>query len=292
MSKFGIFIPTYNRKSPLCLNLLTRDSDIELNLCVRSELYDKGFYDELEKLDRVNIVKLGYGLTELGETRERIMEIVKLKNIDYCLMLDDGVKDIFDVANSNFSLTQVIECAIRVIEESENAIGFTFLKRHVLDENGKSIRELRHFDKLYERYFLTFPTQAVLLDMKKVLKYDLHYQSLSTVGFEDAAFFGDAIKCGLTYVGSYSIQMNAIAPNIKKSGGSHSESEQLEERYDTLNKRCMKYLNMMGTSIEKRYRNYVGGYLSLIIWDLDFFRDVLITNREKNQKIIDNHFKL
>lgn len=293
-SKWRLIVPTYMRKFPLILSMLERDESLEIYFAVRSELYDDGFYKDLEAIDRVHIIPIGYGLTELGETREAIMNYCRDNNIEYCCMFDDGITNLVNIVDSSFTISEVIEHCINQIERDEMKdliVGFSMHKRYGLRNDGSIVDVPDSSAKDSERYFVAFPTQAVILNMKVVNNYDLHYKSLKEVGFEDGAFFADAIKAGLVYAGDKVIKIDGIIPNMQKPGGSHSATDNLELKYDIQNQRCLDYTGrMLGASLEKRYRSYANGLLSLIIWNLDYYREVLCYNREANKVIIDNKF--
>lgn len=295
MKRYAICIPTYKRKQPLCLKMLKEDSNVELNLFVRQELLDEKFYDELEKRDRVNVISLGYGLHELGETRERIMQWCRDNEVKYCVMLDDGVyniqSSIFSDIDSAYHITRTIELMCNRMDwEKENVIGASFMKYEAMN----CYEHKTTLDKnIVEEYYLAnVPTQAVLLDIKKCEKYDLHYKSLDKVGFEDCAFFVDALKKGCLYASAPQWLFAAIVPNAVKPGGSHEKTTNLEYKYDFQMKRCKEYLgNIYGVTLEKRWRNYAQSMLMMIEIDCKYFREVLL-NPVVNKQIIDDQFKI
>ena len=293
MREYEICIPTYNRLDPLCFNMLQSDSDITLNMFVRQELLDSGFYDSWKSLERVNVISLGYGLEELGETRERIMDWCRAHKVRYCLMLDDGVKRV----RGNLEDVGVDACMTRAITRlkrdalGDKCLGMTLCKIFGYLPDGKSVA-CPYLPR--RQYFNTIPTQAVLLDVKRVSMAGLHYRSLKRVGFEDCAFFVDALKKGCVYAADDSIWFNAIVPNAKKPGGSHANLDyDLEAKYDAQMKRCWEYIGpMYGVRMEKRYRSYAQCMLTMIEFNLDYFYEVLIASPEKNRKIIEKRFAI
>lgn len=287
---YAICVPTYNRKQPLCLKLLEYDENVTLNLFVRTELYETDFYDELKAMNRVNVIDCGP--VALGDARQFIMNWCKLRRYKYAVLLDDGVANITSY-NPFDKVHDVIEKAINIMETdplSEKVIGFTLHKRIGFYADGRTIAI---DDTTYPdvNYFLSFPAQAVILNVDKAFEYHLTYKDISITGFEDCAFFGDAIKQGLVYCSRKGFRIDGIVPNEKKTGGSHSATEDLEEKYDRQNATCCQYLgNMMCYSLQKRYRSFAKCCLSLVVWDLDYIREVMIDNPIENKAIIDAGF--
>ena len=295
MHNWKLIVPTYGRKEPLILQMLDKDPNLTISFAVRPELDDDNFYDELKARDRVEVIRLPYGLHELGETRQAILDYCKNNDIDYCCMFDDGMINLVDMTNDKLTISDVIEKAINKIESGKYAditAGFSMFKRYGYRNDGTSV--LAPDGHIKDRdYFVAFPMQAVILNMKVVNKYNLTYKSLDEVGFEDCAFFWDVIKQGLVFAGDKYIRIDGLIPNMKKNGGSHTEAQNLEQKYDIQNKRCLNYVgNVYGVAYEKRYRSYANGLLSAIIWNLDYYYEVLCEKRELNQQIIDSQFKI
>ena len=291
VSEYEICIPTLNRLNPLCFNMLRENEQIHLNMFVRQELLDQGFYDSWKDMDRVNVISLGYGLEELGETRERIMDWCRMHKVKYCLMLDDGVKRVYLNDGVDRSINAVMTRAITRLKNDRfgaKCIGMTLHKIFgIKDDQSKLCPSLPKRD-----YFNVVPTQAVLLDVERVSSAGLHYRSLKRVGFEDCAFFVDAIKKQCVYAADDNICFDAIVPNAKKSGGSHANlNYDLETKYDKQMKRCFEYIGpMFGVHMEKRYRKYAGCLLTMIEFNLDYFYEVLVQDRENNRKIFEKKF--
>lgn len=296
MKNWKICIPTYKRKKPLSLMLLDRDEKIELNYFVREEELESGFYDALQKIDRVNVISLGRGLHELGETRERIMQYCRQENVDYCVMLDDGVFNL-DYTRCDLSISELfrrIENRIEKDKEKDRIVGFSLVKAVAKTLAYEKFVNIYPYACLSTQidYLANVPTQAVILNVKQCEKYDLHYKSLDEVGFEDCAFFVDALKKGCLFASNIAYTFSAIVPNAKKEGGSHEHTTSLELKYDTQMLRCRKYIgDIYGISIQKRYRKYADSQLMMIEIDCKYFREVL-TDLEHNQKIVDNQFKI
>lgn len=291
---WGLFVPTYKRKNPLILEMLQKDKTLTINLCVRREELESGFYDDLKSNAQINIVDLGYNLTELGLTRKRIIDYCIANDIRYCFMFDDGISSVDDSEHPSYSISQVFNNIIDIMqndEYSENVVGFTFVKRRFIDNvTGKYVtKRNRHLAD--RNYFLTYAGQAVCLDTYKLNEHHISYHSLDEVGFEDAAMLGDTIKAGLIWCSRKSISIDGVIPNVQKPGGSHSDNFKIETKYDKHNKLCIDYLNMMGIYLVKKYEGYMSSYCSFIKWDFDYFNDVLVTYRKQNSKIIKSKFK-
>ena len=296
MKKFGLFVPTYRRKSPLILQMLDKDPTLVINLCVRHEEIVSGFYDELARQHRVNIIDLGPGLTELGETRLRILQHCIENKFDYCFMFDDGIFDVNDSENPDCSITDVFNRCIEIMQNDplkEFVIGMTFTKRKFIDPVTGELKTKRnrHLSET-DRYFLVHAGQAIAIDVNHAVKFGIKYHSMEECGFEDAAFEGDAIKAGLVFCSRKAISIDGVVPNAAKAGGSHHDNFDLEKKYDKHNIRCLEYLNMLGLSLRKKYVDYCHSYLSLIEWPFDYYRDVLVYHRDENKKIIDSHFEI
>lgn len=293
MTNWKLCVPTYNRKEPLILKLLDRDPNLELYFFVRQELIDEGFYDDLANRDRCHVVSIGLGTHDLGASRAFIMEWCKSTGTKYCVQFDDGIFNIHDDSAPNATISETISKCCDIMENDpmkEQAIGFSFHKRIGMYNDGRTI--LYDDSKLSDaNYFVSFPAQAVILNVPLAFEHNITYKTLDEVGFEDCAFFADAVKNRLVYCSRKHIRIDGIVPNMPKAGGSHSASQNLERKYDLQNERCIKYIgNMMGVSIEKRYRSYANGLLSYIIWNTDFFRETLCDKPIENEAVVKAKF--
>lgn len=289
----ALCVPTYGRKMPKILDMLKADKNITINFFVRGEDYDSSFYDDLKNIERVNVHSLGYGLHELGETRQRIAEWCYKNNIEFCFMFDDGITNLVNTVALHKTITEIMEDVIDYMQcdpLKHKLIGWSFHKRFGEYANGdKVLWDDSHIKD--ERYFLSLPAQALVINIKTMFKYKLAYKSLDEVGFEDCAFFADCVKQGLIFAARKNIVIDGVVPNEIKLGGSHTKLENLEKKYDAQNRRCLKYIGpMMGVYLEKRYRSYAKGLLSYIIFDTNYYREVLCDKPEKNKKIIQEHF--
>lgn len=287
-----IFVPTYNRKTFLALKLL-EDPTVQLNVCVRPELDDTGFYDELKTIDRVTVIRLPYNLTDLGDTRQAILQYCFDNNIEWCCMFDDGVFEFKENGTTNTFEQLFNKCINRMKQDklSEYIIGMNFRKRIAIDNNtGDAL--ICQYPTVEHEYFDTVANQAVIINVFKAFEHNISYKSLKEVGFEDAAFFGDAIKAGLVFANGVNIRYSALIANQKKSGGSHNASESLQLKYYTQSLRCLQYLNMYGVRLENRFREHIGNYLTFVIFSYDYFREVLTEKREQNQKLIEARFAI
>lgn len=291
---WALCVPTYNRAKPEILQMLKYDDKLVLHLFVRKNCYDSGMYDALKDNRQIDIVVIeDESIHELGETRNYIMNWCKSNNVEFCAMFDDGV---WNVVNEIFVKEGDIHAVISNIVSnmmtdklSDKMIGWSFKKRFYKYSSGR-VSVLEN-SATHSNYFVAYPGQAVVLNVDKAFEYGLTYKSLDDVGFEDAAFFADALKAGLVYGGSDYVKIDAVVPNEKKIGGSHSSSENLCKKYDDQSRKLQRYIgDMMGVQYQKRYRSYANGLLGLFIWDFDFFREVLCSHRDENKEIIEQQF--
>ena len=289
-----VCVPTYNRKQPKCLEMLELDKELELDLFVRQELIDDGFYDELMKKDRVHLHSLGKDVTCIGDTRERIFDWCKQNNVKYCAMFDDGVCNLVNTNNLNMSISDVFNMCADIMEKSEfedRYAGFCYIKRVAYYADGHTA--IYDDSKIAdEDYFLFAPFQTCFWNIEVLAKHDLHVHTLEEVGFEDCAFFADCLKKGLVCGSRKYIKVDGVVPNETKAGGNHTLTENIEKKYDKQVAKCMKYIgNMYGVYIEKRYRSYAKGLLGFITFDLNYFREVLVLKPEENKAVIEGEFK-
>ena len=109
MKNWAVCIDTYNRKEPLSLSMLDKDKTLELFYFVRQEEIDKHFYDDFCKSNRTHVISLGYGLHELGLSRQLTLQWCKNNHVQYCFMMDDGIVDVNDSMHQQLSISDVIE---------------------------------------------------------------------------------------------------------------------------------------------------------------------------------------
>ena len=292
-ANWGLFVPTYKKKDIQILEMLKKDKKLVINLCVRPEEDDAHFYDFLKDQDRVNIIRLPYNLYDLGETRQAILDYCSEHNIKYCFQFDDGMTDVDDLdylTDYDSRICSVFEHIVDIMEHdvfSEQLAGFTFTKWNVLEAHPEQFKD--------RPYFTFFASQAYCINVEFAKQHNIRYGRLDVDGFEDASFYGDTIKAGGIWAGRRNIIVKGCIPNKIKDGGNHVDQsmKQLEEKYDRCNMLTLKHLNyMMGVSLQKRYRSHIGGYMSFLIWDLDYFYKVMIVDRNKNMKIIEKRFEV
>jgi hypothetical protein len=288
MSDWKLFIPTYNRTQLNCLKLLERDSEIELNLCVREEQLADGFYDFLKGAERVNLISLGTGIRDLGETRQRILTHCKENDIDFCVMLDDGLDNIYCKSCEKLSPSDCISAAVEQMKNDKMSKYCAIYQFH------RPERKYSNVDAS-SRYFVGMPLQALIINVKIAKDYDLNYYPICEAGFEDEAFFIDAVKKGLITCSNSEINVSGALPNVPKVGGSHgtSDTKMLVERYDRYNTLFLKHIGpTYGVYITKCMRHSIGAQVSYCLFDYAYFKKVLVDDRDENQEIIDKHFKI
>ena len=293
-----IYIPTYKRKTFPALELLD-DENIRLNLCVRSEEDDAGFYDELKHLDRINIIRLGYGLTDIGDTRQAILQYCIDNDIDFCPMFDDSVIRLCN--NFEYGINKPSEMIAKLIDEikqldiaNEVALG-GFVTRRAYSTWDGTTGKFREFDypQYNEAFFADFPSQAVILNIKVLKQHCIQYHKISEYGLEDCVFVADCLREGLVFYFNPRFRKDALAANAVKEGGNHTvhnSKEKVREKYNVAQmKTYERYKDMMGITAEARYRGYLEGEVFFVGFNWNYYREVLVFNRKMNQDIIDAH---
>lgn len=293
-----IYIPTYKRKTFPALELLD-DENIRLNLCVRSEEDDAGFYDELKRLDRINIIRLGHGLTDIGDTRQAILQYCIDNDIDFCPMFDDSVIRLCN--NSKYGVSKPSEMIMKLIDEIKQldiaddvALGGFVTRRAYSTWDGMT-GKFREFDypQYNEAFFADFPSQAVILNVKVLKQHGIQYHKISEYGLEDCVFVADCLREGLVFYFNPRFRKDALAANAVKEGGNHTvhnSKEKVREKYNVAQmKTYERYKDMMGITAEARYRGYLEGEVFFVGFNWNYYREVLVFNRKMNQDIIDAH---
>lgn len=281
-----IFVPTYKRKQPAILSMLDKDKNIRINLCVRAEDYNSGFYSHLANLDRVHVIPIGEYLTDIGVTRQAILNYCVEHNIEYCVMFDDGITNVKNLECSA-SISECIRYGITRLKTdklSKYAFMYTFYRE------GMRYVGVHKDDK----YFVGLSQQAYIIDVEKCVKYDLAFKSLKICGIEDIAFLLDGIKQGLITLGDTDTVIEGKMPNEPSVGGNHKSlsSKDLASRYDIQHSQLEKYVGpIYGMSLEKKYRKSLNEVVTYAILNYTYFRDVLVFNRDLNQEIIALKFK-
>lgn len=286
MKNYEVFVPTYNRKDPRVLKLA--DQGLEITLCVRSEAYNDGFYDELSCHKNVSILPCGYGLYDSGGTRIAIMKYCCMHGIKYAVMLDDPIDEVYYVKDLKSDPTYAIEKCVERLETDP-------LKEYCILFQFNSPNRKYTNVSCDSKYFLGMPLQAFIVNVDLAYKYKLQFGTRNEVGFEDEAFFIDSVKAGLITCSDADYMVNGGLPNVPKAGGSHANmgQETLEEKYDRLQQVFLKYIGpTYGVYLTKAYRSTIGGFCSYGMFDYAYFKDVLVDHRERNKAIIDSHFRI
>lgn len=288
-----IYVPTYNKTEIPIVKMLDLDSNLEIVLCIRDEEKDKYNVKTLvqDKIkNRLNILNLGRNIHDLGETRKRIVQHCIDMNERFCIMLDDGLVDINNLAYSNMTnhiSTFLYDCRqeIHLDELSDLIFAFTFRRK---TDKFIGVSES-------DRYLCGLPLQAVIINVDCCRKNDLNYTSMSICGLEDTAFMIDGLKKGLITIGTVA-QIEGKLPNTLSKGGSHiqNESEEaFEFRRDIDNAKLRKYIgDIYGVEYTKKYRESLGFSLQYCRIDFEYFRDVLIKYRKHSKKLIETQFKI
>ena len=285
---WAVFVPTYNRKEPNILKMLENDPILHINLCVRSDEDDKGFYDELKKNPRIGILRCGYNLYDSGGTRIAIMEYCWIAGIKYAVMFDDPISNVHDTMDKEKLIsTCIAECVERLETDpmSDNCILFQF---HRAERKYTNV-------SLDSKYFVGMPLQAFIVNTDLAFETGLQFGTRNEVGFEDEAFFIDSVKEGLITCSDTRYLVEGGLPNVPKAGGSHANmgAETLEQKYDRLQQVFLKHIGpTYGVYLTKAYRKSIGGLCSYGLFDYAFFKDVLVDNRELNKDIIESKFQI
>lgn len=279
-----IFVPTYGKADLPILQML-KDPLIRINLCIRSDC-DKSIYDEVRKLDRVNFIELGYGINNLGQTRQRIVSYCLEHDIRYCAMFDDGLTDV--KLNDVSCISDAIYMAIlrlKSFNEDYPTCCYCFSRK------GDNFLGVDKSDKC----FSGLPLQAVVLDCQILSKYGVNYEDMDICGLEDVAFFMDAVKEGLVFIGFQDYYVVGKLPNVIVKGGSHTDEsiEQFIKRRDRDHKRLMDYVGpTYGIMLTKKWRESLGFSLTYARIDFGYFREVLVNHRLENADLIKNKFRI
>lgn len=291
MKTYRLCVATYKRKTPRCLDILKNDKTAVLYLYVRESEYVNGFYNHLKDNERIKFKLLSSNATDLGLTRQEIVESCVQDGIDYCVMLDDTVANIFDSNDETRTIDDVIMSAIDNAENdpfSNLIVDITLSKKIAIDQNNREVVLNQSFLSK-EKYFKVVPWQAHIINVKLMTSSNIRYESTKDGGFEDLLFFGRCVKKGLITVGYDNLSFSAEYGNVLKSGGSH-ETEftmtDLQKKYYRCSKICVDKLQLDGLSLETRYRSYVGAVVTNCHWDLDFYREVLVYHRKENSDLI------
>lgn len=287
MKNYKILVPTYKRKNPKILNMLSLDKDLELYFCIRHE--ELQFYDDFCKDKRIHFVDLGENIVDLGDTRKRMMQYAIDNDIKYVVMLDDTLDNVYDVDDKSKTITQCIEECVNRLETDE-------LKQYcIMYQFHRPERKRCISDKEHKKYFVCCPVQAYIINTKLYARYGLKFKSYKESGSEDEAFFVDTLQKGLVTCSNVKINVSGDLPAVKKEGGTHDRAymlENLEKVADERENTLMNYIGRMyGVYVTKKHRSTIGCLFAMASFDYDYFYNVLVKNRELNQKVIDCGFK-
>lgn len=287
-------VPTYKRKNPKILSMLDKDEELEIYFFVRPEEDDVGFYNDLKSNDRIHIIRIPYGITELGLTRKAIVDHCIDNNIEYCCMFDDCIDNVVDMTNPSLSISEVFDKSIELLEHdklSKYISIFTFTKLAYYDKTGQLIKKYNHRIKDNEQYFVTYAGQAIIINIPLIKKYGINYRSMKDIGFEDACFLGENCKAGLICLGRKYIGIEGDIPNSNKEGGSSAIISNRALHYYEKNLKVLKFLHMYGIYLVESYEPYCGR-CSFISWDFNYLRNVLCVYRQQNSVVINKHLEI
>lgn len=281
MYKYIVVSPTYNRVSPMILRMCL-DEGIDVYFGVRQEELDKGFYDVMNSCQHVHFISLGYGLHDIGETRKRLLEKC-WDSYEYVVMIDDTISSI--LTDDGKGTKQCIEEIISRLDADPMKDLIACFEIHRKERKYSNV-------PADSKYFLETPLQGYVLCSDVLKKNNVSFVTRDISGYEDAALFVDIVKHGLVVASDSRYNMSGLLPDVPKEGGCHTDFEKkVEECHDFYNKKLESYIgSMYGYYLTKCYRNSIKSLCTYLLFDMDFFRKVLVINREKNKKIIDSKF--
>lgn len=292
-----IYVPTYKKKNPTILKLIQEDKNIRLVFCVRDEELTSGFYDDFPKSKQVKFLNLGKDIHNIGETRQRILEHCIENKITYCVMFDDTVLRLVDML-SNSLTSQIIKRSIKRIEYDklyQYIAMYSYTKRFILkQQNGQMIQvEKPPVKDDSEVYFAGFPAQAYILNIPVLVKHKIMYKNMNEFGLEDTSFVAECLKQGLIFKFNPKLKYDAEEVNVPKTGGNHTEAndfDKVKAKYDKMHYLTYEaYKDMMGTSVQARYRHYLHNPILFLVFDWEYYRKVLVYHRSENQDLIDHN---
>ena len=295
----NIYVPTYKKKNLTILRLIQQDKDIHLTLCVRRNEYESGFYDYLKDTLQVSFLLLD-NVHDIGETRQQILEY-SMKHDKYCIMFDDTVLRLIDIKDSSKLTSTILEESIKKLEKDElydNIVIFSYIKNNIVkvDEDMLVLTKKELIANDEEEYFAGFPCQVIILNNDIVKRHNLRYIDMECGGLEDTSFVANCLREGLIFKFCKTFRYDAEEVNIPKVGGNHTEASDYEKvkiRYDLMHYRTYKiFKDMMGISMQARYKKYMKNQILFLSFDWDYYRKLLVYDRNKNQDIIDNKLSL
>lgn len=282
-----IYVPSHGKTRLPILKML-EDKDIRLIFCIRNE--EIADYNRiLLGKKNVKILNLGTGIHDIGETRRRIQYVSMFKNNEkYCIMFDDGISWLHSKSNPSLFPSRIIKRLIATsssLKYADKLFALSFWK------SGNNFLGVKKTDK----YLAGMPLQAVILNNGVCLNNHLWYQSMDIVGLEDCAFMIDGLKKGLLTYCNQDYLLIGKHPNKLVKGGNHEsiDKDAFEKERDESCKKLLEYEGpTYGLTSEKKYRKAVGAFVQYVRIDFEYFRNVLIDNRDINKKLIQSHFKI
>ena len=271
----NIFIPT-DKNNLKILDLLKNDKLLKINLCVKSELDDNKIFDNLKNNSQINIIRLGYNLKTLGEMKQNIINYCNKNNYEFCPLFNDNIISLYSYDNEKIKCSELIKNSINLIKNDElnkYIAGFTFINQN----KEKTIKSYL--------YLSILPKGAYILNIKNIIKNNISFKSSNIYGFEEMNFFIDCLKNGLIFIDRVNYNFKDIY-NIK-------ETNKILKLTTTQTILSLNYIsNIFGITVGYKYSKRLNEQHMYITPDLNYFRDVLVYNREKNKNIILNNFNI
>lgn len=204
--KTKICIPTYKRKDILAFELIKNNAEVIFDLCVRKEEFESGFYDEPQfKLPNIRFTLL-QDVHDIGDTRQRILEIAEDEGYKYCMMLDDTVSKLKHNSDRMKDIIEQVEDRFETDPLADRAVAFIF---------G---RKLGRKDV---KYFGGQLMTGYVFNVQNCMKYDLRFHRTTFCGIEDLDFFIQMLMKSCIMLSDNSYVVKSLKPCSFKSGGTH-----------------------------------------------------------------------
>lgn len=285
MNKYNytIYVPTYNRTTIPALQMLNKDKQLSITLCIRrgTESMYQSFKNKYR--NRLQFLILD-DVHDIGDTRAAILDYSN-QHDDYCIMFDDCIDDV-KIEDVKICISDIIDYCIQFLSEKQryfepDIIAYTFF------------REGNRFVGVdpYDYILVGCPLQAFIIDNKVAVKHNVNFKSMDIVGLEDIAFLIDAMKEDCVTVSMQHVSIVGKLPNVQVKGGNHEVDENFELKRDKSHAILEKYIgDMYGVMYTKKYRRTLNQIVTYCVLDYSYFRDVLVIHRKQNEEIRKNKF--